>query len=59
MSRELPITFEEAYGSLKPGDILTIDGVYKTRPSGRKWWQFWKPRLIIDRTQLEEFKVIG
>lgn len=28
------------------GAAFTIAGVFKMVPSGRKWWQFWKPKMV-------------
>lgn len=32
---------------MKTGETFTIAGVHKMVPNlDRKWWQFWKPRLV-------------
>ena len=28
------------------GDNITIAGANRLVPSGRKWWQIWRPRLV-------------
>lgn len=43
---------------IKPGDIVTVAGFYVTVPNPhRRWWQFWKPKMIEDRTQLRKFRL--
>lgn len=33
--------------ALKPGDKLTIAGaMVPIKNPSRKWWQFWKPRMV-------------
>lgn len=34
--------------NLKVGDVFTIGGTVRLVPSGRRWWQLWKPRLVPD-----------
>lgn len=32
---------------IKPGDTITLADCYRAVPnSARRWWQFWKPRLV-------------
>mgnify|MGYP003440079358 CR=1 FL=1 len=33
---------------LRVGDEVTIEGAVRLVPSGRRWWQFWKPRMVPD-----------
>lgn len=41
------------------GDLVTIDEIYRKIPNrDRKWWQFWKPRLVTT-DELQLFRVIG
>ena len=35
---------------IKTGDVCTIAGVVRMIPSGRRWWQVWRPRLVVDPT---------
>lgn len=48
--------------NIKVGDVFTIEGI---RPlianPDRRWWQFWKPRLIEnpDPEILQMFKVVN
>lgn len=59
MSAENPLTVEEVMAAGKPGDTFQIEGVHPYVPNpGRKWWQFWKPRVIIDRSRLQTFIVL-
>lgn len=39
---------------------FTIAGVHPVTPNpNRRWWQFWKPKTIADRTRLQTFKVVA
>ncbi len=38
---------------------FTIAGVYAEIPNpSRKWWQFWKPRLVVS-DKLMDFRVVS
>lgn len=42
---------------METGDTFTIAGVNRMVPNpSRKWWQFWKPRMI-DSGQIQMFIV--
>lgn len=44
---------------MTPGDKLTITGIYKLAPNqNRRWWQLWKPRMIVTG-DLQEFTIRG
>jgi hypothetical protein len=32
--------------TIQPGDKITTSGLPHMVPSGRRWWQFWKPRMV-------------
>jgi hypothetical protein len=32
--------------TLQPGDKIILSGLPNMVPSGRRWWQFWKPRMV-------------
>lgn len=43
---------------MKPGDKFTIAHVHPwMRNPARKWWQFWKPKWVVDTSRLAEFTV--
>ncbi len=43
---------------MKPGDKVTIEGVYRAIPNpDRRWWQFWKPRMV-DTSEPMEWTVV-
>lgn len=38
---------------------MTVSGIYRCIPNPeRKWWQFWKPR-IVQTDDLQVFRVAG
>lgn len=42
------------------GEHFTIGNVHPLIPNpGRKRWQFWKPRKIVDKSRLAVFKVVS
>jgi hypothetical protein len=44
---------------LKVGDEVTIAGcLVLVRNPDRRWWQFWKPRMIMSG-ELQRFRVTG
>lgn len=48
-----------ADSTIKPGEAFTIEGLYRMVPNpDRRWWQFWKPRLVKKANELQMFKVV-
>lgn len=44
---------------IQRGDTFTIAGVYETMLNPqRRWWQFWKPKIVPNYRKLREFKVL-
>lgn len=45
---------------MQTGDTFTIAGIHPVIANpARRWWQFWKPRKVADRTRLAMFTVKG
>lgn len=43
----------------KSGDVFTIEGLHPAiRDPNRRWWQFWKPRMVADKDRLATFRVL-
>lgn len=44
---------------IKVGDKFTISGIYKgIKNPNRRWWTFWRPRIVADPNVLQQFRVV-